>query len=293
MKIIITPDDHAITKDSYTFIIYDTDAKRIEFKKEKIEDLDCIYLKNQGRPTFRPFGIALNDKHILIASNDRLASFSKENYNYLNLVNVSLFLNTHQILLSKDSFFTCNTSIDTIGIHKEKSFHLSVIDYSLKDTVDKPLDADEKDTKHVNSLCEYDNKIYYCLHNKGRKISEYKFFDKNNYKVTDVGEAGFCSHNIKIVRNNLYSLSSATGELIQINLETKNVTYYPIVDPSITFLRGLDCSKDNLIIGCSNKHNQPVKEKNCYLAMFNTITKDLSAPFYIDEIFVITDLKIL
>jgi hypothetical protein len=293
MKIIIIPDDHALIKESYTFIIYDTDAKKIEFKKEKIEDLDCVNLKNQGRPTFRPFGIALNHKHILIASNDRLAYFNKENYNYLNLVNVPLFLNTHQILLSQDSFFTCNTSIDTIGIHKEKSFHLSVIDYSLKEAVDKPLDADEKDVKHVNSLCEHDNNIYFCLHNKNKSMSEYLFFNKDTYKVTKIGDAGFCSHNIKIVENNLYSLSSATGDLIQINLESKDVKYYSIVDPSITFLRGLDYDGNNLIIGCSNRHNQPIKENNCYIATFNIKNKELNIPFYLDEIFVITDFKIL
>ena len=67
-----------ITTDECDFIIFDLDKSEIVHRQDKTKELDATHLKGQGRPTFRPFGIADDEEHIYIASNDRLGVFNKE-----------------------------------------------------------------------------------------------------------------------------------------------------------------------------------------------------------------------
>ena len=106
-----------ITTNSSDFIVFDINSKSIVHRQEKTIGLDATHLEGQGRPTFRPFGITSDENSIYIASNDRLGKFNKTTYEFESLVEVPLYCNTHQILKDKDILYTCNTSVDTIGIY--------------------------------------------------------------------------------------------------------------------------------------------------------------------------------
>ena len=204
-----------------------------------------------------------------------------------------MFINTHQILKDKDTFYTCNTAVDTIGIYSEETKYLSVDKFNIVNDVSKPNDAKSDDTHHINSLCDHNNKIYFCLHNNDKRMSRYAYFDKDTLEVSVVADAGYCSHGIAILDNKLYSLSSKTGDIIEIDLVTKKINYLPCVNPSKIFLRGLDVYNDYIVIGCSNNHNAPMNKDNCFISIFNPKDKSIRRYLNINEAFVIADLKII
>jgi hypothetical protein len=292
-RLVITPDDYYTKQEHYTFIVYDFETGKLEYIKDKCNELDCKHLEGQGRAPFRPFGIDYDDHYIYIASNDKLGAFDKTSYKFDKLIDVPLFINTHQILKDKDTFYICNTAVDTIGIYNKKINHLSLDKFDLVDHVFEPNDVKSDDTYHVNSLCTYGNKIYFCLHNNNKKMSRYAYFDKDTLEVSVVADAGYCSHGIAILGNKLYSLSSKTGDIVEIDLETKKINYLSCVDPNEIFLRGLDIYNDCIVIGCSNNHNAPINKDNCFISIFDPKNKSIRRYLNINEAFVITDLKLI
>jgi hypothetical protein len=292
-RLVITPDDHCTKKEHYTFIVYDFETGKLEYIKDKCNELDCKHLQDQGRPTFRPFGIDYDDQYIYIVSNDKLGAFDKISYKLDKLIDVPLFINTHQILKDKDTFYTCNTSVDTIGIYNKKIKHLSLDNFSVVDHVFKPSDAKSDDTCHVNSLYSYNNHVYFCLHNNNKKMSKYGRFDKDNLSVELIANAGYCGHGIAILNNRLYSLSSDTGDIVEVDLDTKKINYYNCVDAETIFLRGLAVYEDHIILGCSNNHNMPADKDNCFIGVFNPRTKSIKRYLNINEAFTIADFKII
>jgi hypothetical protein len=297
-RLIITPDDHTYREDIYTFLSYDLEKKSLLHKHQKENDLDCIELDGQGRSTFRPFGITYDGRFLTIASNNRIAYFHLVDYDYCGRVNVPAFLNTHQIMSSGNQLYVTNTSNDSIGIydlHTGKNLFLDLKTYQVKESMLTPSDVYSDDTVHVNALYEYEGKIYFCLHNHGKKKSEYGFFDKITFETKIIAEAGYKSHNVVILDNHLYSLSSGTGEIVRIDLNTNQPVYMQYVDPDITFLRGLDIYQNKLLIGCSNNHKSErmMYKDNCYIALFDTKEVQVERYMEIDDAYIITDLKVI
>jgi hypothetical protein len=294
MKLIITPDDSGTRQEQYTFLVYNFCTGLLEYKQDKCQELDCINLSGQGRATFRPFGITYDETYIYVASHNKLAAFNKLNYKFEKLIDIPLYVNTHQILKDNNTFYTCNTSVDSIGIYtNESKKHLDVTSYNIVDSIEPAKNAYEKDTVHVNSLYEYNGNIYFCLHNGGKKSSTFGYFNKDTLEVKIIAEAGLSSHGLAIINNKLYSLSSGTGEIIEIDLETNILGYYQLADPKLIFLRGLDTYNESLIVGCSNNHDAEMKQENCNIYLFNPKFRMASYLMNINEAFTISDLKLV
>lgn len=288
MKIIVTPDSGLDTAFIYDNTIY---------KIKKVEELNSVEHANKGRNSFRPFGIDYDDNYIYIVSHNKVGRFLKDSYKFVDTViklESKLNVNTHLIRKVKDTFYIANTATDVLAIISdsfEKYIHIPT-----RQVLDKPLDcvdAYDKDTVHLNSFCIKDNLLYYCLHNKRKQKSRYEVIDLVTYKIKYIVDAGWCSHGVEVINNTLYSLSSATGELIEHDLISKITRYYKLVNPEETFLRGLDKVNDTLYIGCSNNHDNPILDNNCFLATFNTQTKKLKRILELNEMSIITDLRII
>jgi hypothetical protein len=294
MRIVITPDDHKIDKEQFSFFVYDLNTKQIIHSEPKHESLDCPNDINKGRSTFRPFGIEIDDDNIYIGSNSKLSVFDKKTYKYKNNLNFPLFVNTHQIIKSNDVFYICNTAIDTIGIYGKEINHFNVISKTIDNNIKEFKNCEDYDLAHVNSLYEHNEFIYYCLHNLGKKQSEFWRLNKNTLETEYLVDAGHASHNIVIYKEILYSLSSDTGEIIEYNLQTKELKYYLIVESNLTFLRGLAIVDNKLYFGASNHFNvNPPIKQNCNIFAFNFQTKKTEHILYLDEIYTITDFKII
>ena len=299
-RLIITPDDHSYVDETPTFLSYDLENKFLLYKHPKMNELDCREFEGTGigRPSFRPFGISYGDGFLHIVSNNRMAYFHPLNYSHLGMVDVPLFLNTHQILKSNNVLYTTNTANDTIGIYNFSTGvnkFLRVTDFTIQDSAPTPWHVYSHDLRHVNSLCEYKNKIYFCLHNHGKRPSRFGCFDKESFEVELIADVGINAHGIVIINEHLYSLSSGTGEVIEIDLKTKTAHTFQLVNADKTFLRGLDVYQNKLLIGCSNNHKveRILYKDNCYITLLDTNTGVAERYMEIPDAYIITDLKVI
>lgn len=295
MKILITPYDSSNDIQN-NFFVFDLEKKQHIYSSIKEPELECVNLVNQGRPTFRPFGIDIDENNIYISSNDRLGVFDKVSYDFKKLIDIPLFINTHQILKKQNYFYTCNTATDSLGINNietKKTYFLDLNLFILKTSIESPTSVYSNDKKHINSLFPYKGKLYFCLHNRGTSLSEFYSLDPSSFEIQKIFEGGVSCHNIYIINDILYTLSTATGEIIEYNLKTNEIYRNQIVDPNISFLRGLDFYDTGLIIGCSNNYKNIKMEKDlCSLLYLNLKEGDIKKFMSIDEMYIISDLKI-
>jgi hypothetical protein len=292
--LIVIPDDHGHRKDNCTFFVYDLDGKLIHESPNNIK-LNCEELEGQGRPTFRPFGITSDDKYLYIASHKKLGKYNKKTFKFVGLVDIPMYINTHQILKSGDDFYVTHTAVNTIGIHgKMNSAYFDVVSLKLIEKPLPPLNVESHDTLHVNSLLEHDDKIYFCLHNLGRESSQFGYFNKFTYESKIIASAGVCCHDIQILNNKLYALSSETGEIIEIDLVKEQPITYKISNPNKTFLRGMDIQDGKIIFCGSNRHtNGIIPMNNCFIASFDTLTKTVNRRFNINNADIVTSIKVI
>ena len=290
MKIIITPDDHKVNKDQYAFLVYDLCDKSI-YKHKKSKELICD--EDKGRGFFRPFGIEVKD-NIYIASNTKLAEYDLYNYQYIKNIDYPLFANTHQIIKSGDTFYVCNTAINTIGIYGKEINHFNVISKTIDNNVKQFENCEEQDLVHLNSLYEHNQYIYYCLHYLNKKQSEFWRLDKQTLIAEYLVDAGHSCHNIEIINDLMFSLSSDTGEIVIYNLSTKKLKYYLAVNSDIPFLRGLAKHEGKLYFGASNNfNNTPLIKENCNIYTYDSANDNIEHVLYLEDVYTITDLKLI
>jgi hypothetical protein len=265
-------------------ILISSDDQIVTYNQNKIihqsvqSEIDCKHLEGKGRPTYRPFGLALDHNNYYVASNDKLGKFNKQTNEFESLVDVPLFINTHQIIKDDDTLYACNTSTDTIGIYQLNRKHNVFFDVNTLSIIDKPskpLNVNEKDTRHINSLFDDGTNIWFCLHNKGLQPSQYGFFNKNTFQAQIVYASGFAGHGIIIKDNFLYTLSTGTGEFIAVDLNTKKENRYKVADSNTTFLRGLIYTNGKFLIGCSVNFKTPNPIKHSYIAEVDIIAGTL------------------
>lgn len=293
-NLIVVPDDHYHKSENYTFLVYDVDSGELKYKIPENRELNCEELAGQGRPTFRPYGLTTDENFLYVASNKKLGKYNKKSFEYLGLVDVPMYINTHQILKTENTFYISHTAVNVIGIHGKDNKYFDVGTLKLVEKPNDPLGAETQDESHINSLFEHDNKIYFCLHNLDKKPSEFGYFDKETYESKIIAQAGSCCHEIRIVNNKLYSLSSQTGHIVEIDLSDNQVNLYKMVDSNKTFLRGMDVLDDTIIFAGSNRYSDgPIHMNNCFIASFDVHTKKAIKKFNIRDADIIKSLRLV
>jgi len=290
-RVIITGDKYG-ENTGPSFVSYNLD-----FKVQDIiytPELNDTQYEGCGRETHRPFGITSDDTYLYVVSHSKMAKYNLEDLTYAGLLDIPLYLNTHQILYVKDMMITCNSSNDTLGFHyignpnntvETKYFDISTQQWSEHCKI--VGDCNVCDKLHVNSLFYKDNELYFCCHNKGEKNSDFYVMTLDNRDVTHYKECGYECHNI-IVDDDFYTLSSGTQELY---INDSRIT---ITDQG--FLRGLSKHDNKLYIGHDDGNlNASVK---IFDLEERVIINDISKPIMINEIPIehfdhITDIKII
>ncbi len=297
-RIVITPDDDSYNAASPTFLVYDSASKQRIHTCEQLPVLNAADVAGQGRPTFRPFGIAHDAQYLYIVSHNKLAAFDKHTYEFLNLIDVPLYINTHEMVAHDGVLYVANTANNTIGIYnlntRENKF-FDVTTLALAEAANTPERVDSHDTAHVNSLCAADGKVYFCLHHLDKRPSQLGYFEIDTFKAEIVAEAGRCNHGVQVMEGALYSLSTGTGEVVEVDLATGLTALYKVVDSTKTFLRGLDVVNGNLIFGGSNTYSEDraIYMNNCFIARFDTVTKKAAVALSINDAYIISDMKVL
>jgi hypothetical protein len=90
----------------------------------------------------------------------------------------------------------------------------------------------------------------------------------------------------------MYTLSTGTGELFEIDLLKKTLSIYKLVDEAQVFLRGLEIYKGSLIIGCSNNFKTGLN-KEAYLLEIKLDNKANRKKINLPGIPYINDMKLL
>lgn len=296
-QIIITPDDDGY-KASPTFLVYGSKSKDLLYTCPKLPELDSIEMAGQGRPTFRPFGIAMDQEFIYVASHNKLGVFDKNSFEFRRLVEVPLFINTHEMVAHNGILYVANTANDTIGVYDLKNKHyvfFNVNTFVCSGTAPTPDHVGSHDAAHVNSLCYHEDNIYFCLHNLDKRTSQLGRFNINSFQAEIIAEAGYCAHGVQVLNGKLYSLSTGTGEVIEVDMNTKEVKLYKVVDSAKTFLRGLDILDGAIVFGGSNTYSEErtIYMNNCFVAKFDTATKQSEVLINVKDAYIISDMKVL
>lgn len=288
-----------LTNEDQDFLIYDLEQEQITYQAGKTKQLDSKTLKGQGRTTFRPFGITQDQNWIYIASNDKLGRFKKDTFEFVGLIDLPLWINTHQILYDapNETMYTCNTAIDTVGIYHPdcEDKQLSINYMTLVEQKLQPKFADQLDSRHVNTLYDAGEYIMFVRHNRNITNSDIGFFDKRTQSPRIAFSIGRCCHGIAVIENTLYTLSTATGELIAIDLIDKSAVRYKIADPKVSFLRGLDVDGNKLLIGSSvNQKNKDLSgSEHAKIFEVDVVNKTPVKEHNLIGIKIINDLKVL
>lgn len=296
MKIFITPDELANGDRCPTAFAFDTENKTISEVVAYNPELDCTWLDNCGRNSFRPFGIAQDEQFIYVASNERIGRFNKDNLGFAGVLEGAVaFVNTHQLYCSGGKLYITNSGNDSLGIYDFNLKSMRYYDFnsfSLKDNVQRPANANDLDKLHINSVWVNNNIVYVVAHRLGAGMSSIFLFDQSTFELLWRVEAGYCSHNVLVHAGVLYSLSTDTGDLVAVNLETSKKITHTIVNPRDKFLRGLCIVGDTLYIGASMNFHNPAATRSCEIIEFDTTKKEVVCRTNLGNLLVLNDMMV-
>ena len=281
-----------------TLYSYDIEREMLSVLCHHEPALDRKKLIDCKRDTFRPFGIALlDDNSVLVASHDAVGVFCLDTGAFDGVVpEIKTFPNTHQLAVSKGKIYSANTANDSLGIFDVATKQMRFFDFKsfcVTDAVVQTKDAESNDGQHINSVNIVDGKIYVVAHRLGKKMSSIYCFDETSFSLIWQKNAGYCAHNTVIVGNNLYTLSTQTGDLVVVDLMTFEKNTVRIVNPANGFLRGLRAYGTDLFFVSSMNFQNPSSPKECWLFCFDTTTKNVTKKFNLDPVLVVNDIAVV
>lgn len=282
-----------LTTDDYDFIALNFDTGAVIHKQNKSSQLLSKNLEGKGRNIYRPFGIEFDNEFIYVVSNDRLAAFNRKTCFFDHTIDIPLYINTHQIIKDGNTWYTCNTAVDCIGVYSNGENQQINVNFLNKVVAPvAPDHVDVMDSRHVNSLFNTEDKLYFCRHNNKKVDSDFGYLDKNTLELKMIASGGKCCHGVRILNNQLYTLSTSTGELLKIDLGALGITRYKLVDPKTTFLRGLDLYDNKLVVGVSVNFKSATRKHSSYVLVFDLRTGNYKR-FPIPDNDCINDLKVM
>ena len=261
-----------------TFVVYDTETNKYT-SIPYCEELDCKEVLNQGRDTFRPFGICKDTTHLYVSSNNKIGKFKLDSFEFDGLVEgMPLWVNTHQILKYKDMLISANASNDSLTIFYGD--HYKFFDFNQEKIVDEvkiPIDCEQLDFMHINSVSIIDDYLYVMAHNRARINSIIYKIDLNSWEIKDRFTAGICCHNICEHKGNLYTLSTETNEIFEIQPGIRTITFQlPQMAFGGGFLRGMQIVGDTMYFISSYNFKNPGELESAYLYEFNLVTRKVN-----------------
>ena len=270
-----------------------------EYKVIKEEVLPDNLIDDEN---YKSFGCYSKDEFLYVANHDKLIKLDREG-NYISHITLNNFSNPHQILVTDDIKCFTNTDKDIIELtYKDKHF---MIDIKTLDNVVNDINHGKSyllhdDNHHVNSLCLNDNKIYFCLHNRGSKPSQYFYIDLKTEQIHYICDYGQTVHNCEVEGDFLYTLNTRRACFACINLRDGKFWEWSLVDKSKEdflyvnredyFLRGLVLTKDYFIIGASLTHTN-VNNGNSIVLYVDRETKEIVKRYDIEGYNCINDIR--
>jgi hypothetical protein len=272
-KVILTCDRHLLGSNEYSFLILDLEKNQVVDAGPHTDLLQAKIDAGSRRIPFRPFGITQSEDKIFIASNQNIASFDKDTLEPIELVSDSGVPNTHQILYRDGYIYRTNTANDTISridITDNTEIHFSFKQMDRVSQIEK-IGAVESDNHHINSLLIHDESLYVILHNMSVTNSELFKISLDFSSYESIAKLGYSHHEIVIVGRALYSLASATGDLLELDLDTLEIKAYHLADEM--FLRGMVLVDNKLEIFASRRKDALGRDLHAFRITFDLDTK--------------------
>jgi hypothetical protein len=302
MKIVLTPADVGSKRQhGALYYVYDGVTKKLTSCGPSNFDLEKRPEFFRGVPfgvvqqdtAFRPFGLTKHDTGFFIASNEFLFDVSDENISFTKTN--GLFLGTHQIEHKDGVLYSANSSNDTISIiNNDKVTIIDCVNKIVITDPQVPVDRNSCNTAHINSVTIAGGFLYYCMNNHTTdKDSEFWKINLSTFEHTHVFSGGRHCHNVVFGKNGLYTLSSATGELLKFDETGNGLQSVKICDPSLVFLRGLRFYNELLYIGASCNHDAIQTNENCFISWFDEDTNELVKFLEFSDAFSMNDFIIL
>jgi len=256
------------------FLIYDEIenkiVKRVEFQEELSSDLSH-YKKNK----WRPFGITYDENYIYLGCNEKIGLYDRD-FNFKGIFSNTGFTNTHEILSYKNYIIRIDTYPNRITFIDKKTKEEIVVGFNLtkRGRIENKNIRFEEDVVHVNTVCVDKGFLYCMLHMRNykpsliTKIEIKKIIEKRGDVLGEMLpiDIGWAAHNIEIVNDTIYNLSTEHGMLIITDPNYLNQKRIVLVDRNKYFLRGLFHKNGKLHIFASltkkgwRKENCDIKE---------------------------------
>lgn len=117
-----------------------------------------------------------------------------------------------------------------------------------------------KDINHYNSIYFSNDRWYLCQHRKNDKDDGGIAIFDNQWKFIEYINIGRHAHNCLVQDGYLWSTDSDNGELVRINLETKERNNFKVGNDLMT--RGITISGDKILIGLSEPDTRENRHTN-------------------------------
>ena len=140
----------------------------------------------QGRTSYRPYGIASDNKNIYIASNDIIAAFDIFTYKFKKIITNSGRVNTHQIYYYKDHLYRCDTAVNCItkiNINTLEETVIDIVEQKIIPSLHECKHIDDKNLYSINSICVANGKLNiickkYIDLKQNNNQEEYEFYNR-------------------------------------------------------------------------------------------------------------------
>lgn len=176
--------------------------------------------------------------------------FFDKNYTRVGGGQMDFIKDGHQILCKDDILYLCNSGLNLITTI-QKSGEVGHIQLYNEVGLDK---------HHINSVNFHDNKWYVCQHRFQDKDDGGVAVFNNNWKFIEYILIGKHCHNALIKDGFLWSCDSDNGQLIKINLESREKTAYSISHNLMT--RGIVINGNFLAVGLSEYDTREMRHKS-------------------------------
>ncbi|PPR50145.1 MAG: hypothetical protein CFH15_00656 [Alphaproteobacteria bacterium MarineAlpha5_Bin5] len=225
------------------------------------------------------YGIAQYKKNIIVGKrngNNLINSYATflvydYKFNLIEELNPTLPIrDLHGIMVLNDNLWVTSTFDNIIGIYNFISKKWQCWKPSKKKNDIKEINAKlisnilknkTKGDKHYNTIGFNNGYLNLVAHNWGK--SEIFFYKLNNLEFFKKIYLGQKSHNIWYNNNEIFTLSSDTGEIISSENFKLTITEYP---------RGFAKGNDRIYVGVSTKNSLPGKKRDRYNSSFYVVS---------------------
>lgn len=168
-----------------------------------------------------------------------LLEFFDKNFTYFGGGNIPFVDDGHQIFYRNDIIYLVNTGRNVIST-LQKSGEVGYIQLYNEIGIDH---------HHINSINFHDNKWYICQHRmKDKDDGGVAIFD-DNWKFIEYINIGKHAHNCFVYDGYLWSCDSDNGQIVRVDLVTKETLQYSIAHKLMT--RGILIKDGFLLVGLS------------------------------------------